>query len=446
MEFKKYFNQIIPYNFNTKDIYKFELCVSENYADATITEVITHEKTFIMEYAPNQFGGLELINTNLGETLSFFLNKSNELINCLKSYVEKYSNEKDFYNEVIPSLENDLRDILQKRTYIAVGSNPKRFIIESDIFPIISKEFSNFSSFIEEIKGPYLDYLIKLLEETDNQKSKVFYEHMEEIKNPEFENNLWIKFLKIMIENFKNIKEICENAFIEKDEKSKIKKLNYDILELPKVKIDFDFSFFSAKPKKYLYTFSTLEELCYITFYHLTLNRKCIKRCKNCNKYFVPAHANDIYCNNIINSKKTFTKLKQITTFEDCDLKDVIYNDLKTCANVGRYISYHKNSRRKSNADILFGNLQMRLKKRIAKKDENTVYFNDLLEKIKKAKTKELEKYNNSKNEKYLYILQRYLTIVDKQYQKKFPRETKNKYTSSKYWYGGRNNDNLFIT
>ena len=115
-----------------------------------------------MEYAPNQFGSLELINTNLGETLSFFLNKSNELINCLKSYVEKYSNEKDFYNEVIPSLENDLRDILQKRTYIAVGSNPKRFIIESDIFPIISKEFSNFSSFIEEIKGPYLDYLIKL--------------------------------------------------------------------------------------------------------------------------------------------------------------------------------------------------------------------------------------------------------------------------------------------
>ena len=138
--------------------------------------------------------------------------------------------------------------------------------------------------------------------------------------------------------------------------------------------------------------------------------------------------------------------MKQITTFEDCDLKDVIYNDLKTCANVGRYISYHKNSRRKSNADILFGNLQMRLKNRIAKKDENAVYFNELLEKIKKAKTKELEKYSNSKNEKYLYILQRYLTIVDKQYQKKFPRETKNKYTSSKYWYGGRNNDNLFIT
>lgn len=88
----------------------------------------------------------------------------------------------------------------------------------------------------------------------------------------------------------------------------------------------------------------------------------------------------------------------------------------------------------------------MRLKNRIEKKDENAVYFNELLEKIKKAKTKELEKYNNSKNEKYLYILQRYLTIVDKQYQKKFPHETKNKYTSSKYWYGGRNNDNLFIT
>ena len=78
----------------------------------------------------------------------------------------------------------------------------------------------------------------------------------------------------------------------------------------------------------------------------------------------------------------------------------------------------------------------------LSAEDKNLIYLDTLLNKIQKAKTTELEKYKSNENDKrYLYILQRYLTIVDKAYQKRFPPENPNRNTckSSQYWYMGKN-------
>lgn len=441
MELEKVLKPLYPYTISTEDKNKFELSISEDYSNSTTQEHIVREKSFATVHFPKQFDRLELIDTNLGETLLFFLNKSDKLINCLEKYIKEYPSSINFYDDVYPEIEGDLRDILQKRTYIAVDSKLRRFEIESNISPIISGEFSNFLSYIEEIKGPYLDYLEKSLKDKTDSKA---VEYIKTIKRPDFENILWIKFLKLLIISFKTIVEISENAFIQRDEKSNIKRLNYPNVELPKVNLEFDFSYFPARPVKQTYTFSSLEELCYITIYHLSSKKMFIKRCRNCNKYFIPHHASDEYCYSVINPQKAFQRLKRVTTIADCDLDDVVKNELKTCSDVGKYIRYNQ-KRRNTKVDKLYGNLQMRIKYKestLSAEDKNLIYLDTLLNKIQKAKTTELEKYKSNENDKrYLYILQRYLTIVDKAYQKRFPPENPNRNTckSSQYWYMGKN-------
>ena len=334
----------------------------------------------------------------------------------------------------------EIEDILQKRKYEKENKDIRKYEIQKDISPLLFSEIYKFENILHQIKTNYfneLDKIIKLIEaETENAEEKIIIvEKSEKEKNREEEIKLRKKMIEQQYEDFKNgniiknaciqfldnyindleeIKKLIDNSFLNKSKDSNTKKFRLNQLYLPQSNFEYNLRNENPEIEKYIYTFTNIKDLCYITFYQLLLNKKVISKCQCCNDYFIPRERNDeIYCYRKYKTRR---------------------NEIITCKEKGKYKTY--NFKRKNNIANLYGNLLNRLNGRIKKQDKNYDFYNELKLKLTQAKKKVNKKANKTqKYNKYNIIFHRYLTLFDKYYQKKFPKGNKNSYSSNQYWY-----------
>ena len=398
--------------------------------------------------------------TRLGNTLLIIMNEYEQIIKYLEesknyilnlsfeektntniyTYDEDYDFNEPIYYDIFQQLKIDIQDTLQKRKYEPLtkdNKNARKYKIQKDISPILLNEINTFENTLHQIRVDYFNELDnKIRELAKLEKSiinKKVAQQYKDLKNGTIIKNACIKFLDNFINDLKEIKKLVDNSFLNKSVESNTKKFKLNQITIPTSTFQFNLTDKNPKIKRYTYTFNNIQELCYITFYQLLINKKVISKCEFCNDYFIPKNRNDeIYCD------KKYKKYKGEET---------------SCAKKGKYKKYNIN--RKNDIDSLYGNLLNRLNGKIKDNDTNYNTYCELKEKLRKEK----EKINKQKNEDTNKILKQklsqkilskklkeiekkydkefhiYLTSFDKDYQNKFPRRNKNKYTSNKYWY-----------
>lgn len=455
----KYLENLILHEF--KDInYTFHI---EFYklTEEKLVEEIYQDKEFDKIYISKRNKKLQQQPNEIGNTVLVFINNYSKLINCFEKYknyiintsfeeevyAEDYVFDEDYdfrepiYISIFEQLKMELEDILQKKQYEKGNKGIRKYEIKKDISPLLLVEIYKFENILNQIQTNYfnnLDTKIKLAEteisreiiiagktkkeieieegikEQIKLRKKKLEQQYENLKNGNIIKNACIQFLDNYINDLEEIKKLIDNSFLNKSKKSNTKKFKLNQLYLPLSNFEYNLENENPEIEKYNYTFTNIKELCYITFYQLLLNKKVISKCHCCNDYFIPRERNDeIYCYREYKTKR---------------------NEIITCKEKGKYKTY--NLKRKNDIDNLYGNLLNRLNGRIKKQDKNYDFYSELKLKLTQAKKKINKKANQTqKYNKYNIIFHRYLTLFDKSYQRKFPKENKNSYSSNQYWY-----------
>ena len=438
----RYFDNLIFYKFNNIDLkFKIEFY---NHSTGKIAEKIFQNKSFTNLSYTNKLIPLQTNPILMGSTLITLINNYDKLISLFESYksyisklsfarnsssninsyiedIENYDFEDPIYLQILQNLKSDIENIFQKRVYenFPKDKDLKKYIVKTDISPLIIAEIHNVENILFQINENYYYELEKTIKEVaqknDSTVSKEIAQQYRDLKSGLAFKNVLIKFLNNFINELNKIKKLIDKSFIKKSNESNTKRFNLNNIVLPNS--NFAYTYIDNKPTitKYVYEFTSIRELCYITIYQLLINKKVISKCQNCNDYFIPQIRNDeIYCN-----------------------KFQGYNNWKepvTCKTQGKYNRYNHNNRNEK-VDKLYSTLINRLNRRIKNDTNDTYIYANMLKRLKKVKevttTKSINDINYNKDK----IFHRYLTIFDKQFQKKYPRQKKNKYTSNQYWY-----------
>lgn len=308
----------------------------------------------------------------------------------------------------------------------------------------IEKEFDFLDKLLVELLIPYIDYFIfeifrkciskeKELNFVLNAKdcNPFYYNNYLEVekisdmelkdkykysKTINFRKDIATKYLDKIINELDSQRRILENSFVPTKKDSKTNIFTGIDLSLPIPKIEYTSKYSKHPiPYKYTYVLNTFTDFFYASIYHICLDKKVIKKCKGCNKYFIPSRTNQVYCN-----KDYFYKY---------------YNENTSCKEI-----FNAEKRRKREMTTT-RSLQFyrTLRKRIFKKYKgvyNSKYESERLnfDKDYDYETKENEfkqLYNNDMKKVEETLLKLYTTL-DKELQNKGkqtrPTETK------KYW------------
>ena len=119
----------------------------------------------------------------------------------------------------------------------------------------------------------------------------------DELNTPQSTINAWITELEVLENHINQIENTINLAFAPSYENSKTNIFTGINIELPKPNIQYGLEGYRfPRPVKYIYKIDTLKDLFFTSIYHLSIEHKVIRKCKGCNKYFIPDRTNQIFC------------------------------------------------------------------------------------------------------------------------------------------------------
>jgi hypothetical protein len=291
-------------------------------------------------------------------------------------------------------------------------------------FPIIYSEIISFNNiFISQMLeySANLKDKIEITEKEINADSSISIMYLEaykkqykELNELKFYKYHYLEYIKQFKKYLQDLYNISINAFIPTEQTISSKKptqiYNGENLELPPVKFYFTSNYekiSSIKIIKYDYEITSLQDIIYVTLYHIILNKRALLQCANCGDYFLPKKRNnEMYCGKYIK-------------------QDAGGNNLY-CRDIGKHKKYMDS---KSDTLVFYSRLVDRISAKI-KREPNNNNLQNLLIELKSNHDIILKKYSN--RDTRLRKLHNYLVEFDKQYQKEYP--SRKKYLSKEWW------------
>ena len=377
----------------------------------------------------NKENNMKLKKLPIGTILVIILNNYNRIKKVLENHKNMiYNAEKESdgdYKDSLKGLKEDLTDISKS---LSIFNN----FIDSFAFDIYHKYNVDLYNLTNGIKqSEYFDQkslklkekYIKIKEKTEKLKDdeetlnnymntlsleeKVYLQSSNHYKNLQEQfiymstaqclKDKCISFFDNWLNEFKEMKEIVDNAFVPTYENSRYYTFSGITLQLPSPTIEFSKSK-KAKETKYKYELSTLTDFIYASLYHLQLERLRIIKCKCCKRYFIPTENNQVNCNTISDEK---VKDKYSWQKQELSIKST------------SQIFY----------DAIYSRLRRNHKEEFEQFKQNYNY---------KKKRKMLEQKYSSEEEIEQELL-KWLTKYDKEFFTRFPSKTR-KPTTEKYW------------
>lgn len=286
----------MKYSLRNKNVFfqhQLYYCFDVNMANENIYGIIHNSEKIILNN-----------KLDLGEILIFILNNYHILIERLKQLIsenqELLSNFKDtdtMLNRKYCEYEFFIDNLLKDFEFL------KNFDVYFIIYYIeyfLTETFRKHQSKVKDIEiglNKKQKYIKVILEQYGISNTKELKKIYDELNMPNAIINAWITQLLSFEKNIKQLENIVNSAFAPSYENSKTNLFTGINIELPKPSIQYSSDGYRFPiPVKYTYKIDTLQDLFYVTIYHLSMEHKIIRKCQGCSKYFIPSRTNELFC------------------------------------------------------------------------------------------------------------------------------------------------------
>ncbi len=336
IDFLKFKSFCDDFNNEYKNFFKYIVDINNKTEKLEIYNINTKFQN--LNYPKKNINLENSITNSIGTIFITFFNLRNKYIDVFNSNINKL---KEYRNSKLSNI-NDL--VIQTLT----TTIPTEF---NAIYPTFSPFIINeFDIFFQKLIYASSGYLYQLQKEISNlkqlenfqQKSGVsfkakFYslsvllEQEKIIKNSLFMVNETIEFLEAIVNHFNYLQSFIDSIFKTHTSVSysSTKFYNGNNIKLSEAEVTFNNSFHPT-PTVYKYTLQTLDEFIKASIYHITLNKKIITKCRNCNDYFIPQNKNnELYCDKVLENGKICKEIGKSKSFSQKQAKERPYDKLK---------------------------------------------------------------------------------------------------------------------
>lgn len=265
--------------------------------------------------------------------------------------IELYINEKLKEEQIkVPMLDYETNEEGNYQYTTKIYEQPNK--IGSIVLDFIQKDLKEMSYFIfrfygfqtlltEKERKKILSLNPNKIEKLDNKMEKLYSMYQEEFES--FKSQI-IDILEYCLFNekrelkdlrplekmyiFINTKNLEEYSILKYNEFNKVIKINKDTSKITETELiriikDKDNNRYGIQE---IYEIDNFYSLLFLELYFILQEKTCLKKCKNCGKYFLTTNSAVIYCDNVFEDNKTCREIGASKVFTKNLEKDEAYN------------------------------------------------------------------------------------------------------------------------